>query len=100
METQIKEDTPTNSKDYMALFTVRSASTSLIRVELELDNRAVSMEVDTGAAVSIMLGAVFTSHFPQKYLSPSAITLEMYTGEVVLGEVEVSVQYERQPPQQ
>ena len=71
-------------------------------MELELDSKAVLMEVDTGAVVSIMSGAVFTSHFPQKHLSPSAVTLKTYTGEPmkVLGEVEVSVQYEQQPPQQ
>ena len=102
VETQAEEDPPTNSKDDLALFTIGSASTSPIRVELELDSKAVSMEVDTGAAMSIMSGVVFTSHFPQKHLSPSAVTLKTYTGEPmkVLGEVEVSVQYEQQPPQQ
>ena len=96
------EDTPTNSKDDLALFTVGCASTSPIRVELQLDNKADSMEVDTGAAVSIISGAVFTSQFPQKHLSPAAITLKTYTREPmkVLREVEVSVQYDQQPPQQ
>ena len=58
------------------------------------------MEVDIGAAVSIMSGATFATHFPQKQLSHSTVTLKTYTGESmkVLGEVEVSMQYEQQPP--
>ena len=58
------------------------------------------MEVDTGAAVSIVSAETFATHFPGKHLSPSTLTLKTYTGEPmkVLGEVEVSVKYEQQPP--
>ena len=86
----------------MALFTVGSASSNPISAELEIDSKPVSMEVDTGAAVSIMSGATFAAHFLDKHLSPLTVTLKTYIGETmkVLGEVEVSVQYEQQPLQQ
>ena len=100
METQTEEETPTDSND-MALFTVGSASSNPISAELEIDGKSVSMEVDTGAAVSIMSGAMFAAYFPDKHLSPSTVTLKTYTGETmkVLGEVEVSMQYKQQPLQ-
>ena len=61
-----EEETPADSNDEMALFTFGSASSSPIRAEVEIDNKPVSMEVDTGAAVSIMSGATFAIHFLQK----------------------------------
>ena len=59
-------------------------------------NNAIQVWLLTAERILIM-GAVFTSHFPQKTISPSAITLKTYTRESMksLGEVEVSVQYKR-----
>jgi hypothetical protein len=46
------------------------------------------MELDTGAAVSLLPESVVKSQFPQLQLVPSSIRLKTYTGEVlkVLGE--------------
>ena len=73
------EETPASITD-MAMFMVGNASSSPIILEFEIES--VSLEVDTGAAVSIMSGELFTTQFPNKHLSlPTLITtLKMYKG--------------------
>ena len=69
-----------------------------IKVELQLSGKAVTMELDTGAAVSVMPEATFRQSFPDVNLRPSSLILETYTGQVmkVVGETSVDVQYKDQ----
>ena len=55
-------DNPTDDKtddDNMAIFTIGSRSPRPITISLEIDDQLFTMEVDTGAAVSIMPAGVF-----------------------------------------
>ena len=94
-----EEETPAGPED-MAMFAVESASSAPITVDVSIDDHLLSMEVDTGAAVSVVSAKTLATHFPGKQLSPSTLTLKTYTGETmkVIGEVEVSVKYEEQQP--
>ena len=87
--------------DDIAVFTVGRNSPSPITVPLEINDTQVTMEVDTGAAVSLMPARVFSTHFPDQQLAPSNVSLKTYTGEPVkvLGEADMKVKYEGQPPQ-
>ena len=50
-----------------------------IRVKVKLDECLVGMEVDTGAAVSIMSEAIFRELWPTRELLPSQIRLQAYS---------------------
>ena len=50
-----------------------------IRVKVKLDECLVGMEVDTGAAVSIMSEAIFRVLWPTRELLPSQIRLQAYS---------------------
>ena len=71
VETQAEEETPADSNDDMALFTVGSASSSPIRTELAIDNKPVSMEVDTGGGCVYYVGSNLYRTFPTE--APLAI---------------------------
>ncbi len=64
-------------------------------VEVQLDGRSLQMEVDTGAALSVMSEAAFQKVWPNKPMEPSSTRLRTYTGELlrVLGSVVVHVQH-------
>ena len=54
-----------------------------IMVELVLNGLTLSMQVDTEAAVSLILSATFTQLFPNAALSKSGAVLTTYTGEQI-----------------
>ena len=62
-----------------------------MQMVLDLDGQPVTMEVDTGAAVSIMSEKMFRSWFLKKVLQQTRVVLKtyMYTHKklLVLGEV-------------
>ena len=66
-----------------------------IVVTLELNSKSVDMEVDTGAAVSLMSEATQKKLFPQAKLQKTTLRLQTYTAETlsVLGTLEVLVNY-------
>lgn len=69
-----------------------------IRVKVKLDECLVGMEVDTGAAVSIMSEAIFRVLWPTRELLPSQIRLQAYSKAPipVVGYCIVNVQYDGQ----
>ena len=65
-----------------------------------MDGKPLTMQVDTGAAVSILSADTFRKLFPNANLHASTLLLRTYTGETmkVLGELPVRVQYDQQGP--
>jgi len=56
-------------------------STHPITVTVEVNGRYLSMEIDMGVAVSIILRETWKKLFPEASLKPSAVLLKTYTGE-------------------
>lgn len=69
-----------------------------ITVELLVNGKPFPMEVDTGAALSLISEEVKQRAFPDEALLPSQILLRTYTGErlEVLGEMRVHIKYGKQ----
>ena len=85
----------TQTSQELGLFAIGSQVERPIKVELTIDEKPVVMEVDTGAAVSVVSEDVFKRTFPGAELRPSKLVLRTYTGESmpVLGELAVQVKY-------
>ena len=81
--------------DSLPLFHVTSREHQPILVEVEVNGCNLSMEVDTGAARSIISQAQQEVLFPSVKLNKSPLTLRTYTSErvEVVGELPVKVQY-------
>ena len=91
------EDNSDSSDDF-TLFTFRNKSTPPILIDLELNNRNIVMELDTGAAMSLISETTKKELFPTVNLRHSEVVLKTYTSEkiTVLGEMDVDVKYEDQ----
>ena len=95
--TQWVERSPT-PEDELSLYHLGCHSSKPIIVEVELNGTMVSMEVDTGAAVSLMAQAVQERLFPQATLQATTTNLRTYTGEAmkVIGKFPVTATYANQ----
>ena len=80
------------------LHTLRAQTGQPLEVDLMLDGKPLCMEVDTGAAVSLVSEKTYRSLFPECHLQPSKACLRTYSGEsiAVMGQTEVEVCYEEQ----
>ena len=67
----------------LSTFTVGNKSHFPIQVELKVDGKPLTMQVDTGAAVSILAADTFRKLFPNANLHPSTLLLRTYTGETM-----------------
>jgi len=87
--------------DAMGLFAVGELASCPLKVEVLLDGKAVTMEVNTGAAVLLMPEQMFRTLFPQAKLSHSELVLKTFTGErmEVVGERSMQVCYGATHPQ-
>ncbi len=67
-------------------------------VDVEIEDKSVPMELDTGSAYSLLSEKSFRELWPEGELSPSNVRLKSYTGEsiTVLGCKEVQVKYKDQ----
>ena len=93
--TILKTEQETESFPGDSILTVQGQSKPII-VTLELNGKSVDMEVDTGAAVSLMSKATQKKLFPQAKLQKTTLRLQTYiTAETlsVLGTLEVLVNY-------
>ena len=81
-----------------ALNLVNSKATQPYPVELKLDDKPLTMEVDTGASVSLVSRETFKQLQLKMVLKPTSVCLNTYSGEPlpVLGEVDVVVKYNAQ----
>ena len=84
--------------DDLPLYSVKSHCTKPITVDVEMNGIKVCMEVDTGAAVSLMTQEVKGKLFPEATLQQSTTQLRTYTGEPieVVGELPVTATYGNQ----
>ena len=81
------------------LLVVRDQSASPpYQVQLQVNSQPLTMEVDTGAAVSLAPESDVAALLPSAELKPSSIILKTYTGEQipVKGEMSVTVHYGQQ----
>ena len=80
------------------IYLVRDKSHPPFTVELMVNEKPVTFEVDTGATVTILSQEVYRHLFPNLKLDPSSMLLKSYTGDQVkvLGEVQVAVSYGEQ----
>jgi len=74
---------------------VNNKSTHPIRVDVKINDKPLQMEVDTGAAVSIISEQTKNRMYPMVSLTSPSVVLHTYTGEAmsVLGEMKVQVEY-------
>ena len=89
----------TESNEDYSLFTLGSTHIPPLRVEVYLDQQPVSMQVDMGAAVSVISYNVFQSLWDSPpSLMKSDVKLQSYTGEQVgvIGCFTTSVSYQGQ----
>ena len=72
------EDNSDSSNDF-TLFTFHSKSTPPILIDLQLNNRNIVMELDTGAAMSLISETTKKELFPTVNLRHSEVVLKTYT---------------------
>ena len=82
------------SREY-TLIQVQDEGRCPIVVTIEVEKRDIEMEVDTGAAVSLMSSSRYHSLYPDLPLQKSKLILTTYTGEQLklVGEQQVEVNY-------
>ena len=85
------------SSEELPIFALSDTSSPLY-AEVLLNGIPIRMEVDTGAAVSLIPITKFRSSFNDLPLKTSEVTLRTYTGELmdVKGEIDLDVQYDDQ----
>ena len=91
-----RKETHNIQEEHMALFSVKkSHSRDPITVELKVNGKVLPMEVDTGAAVSLIPTTTKQQLFPDIPLTTSTTVLTTYTGEriKVAGKMKVEVRY-------
>ena len=78
--------------------TLHSEHTQPLEVSVIVENRSIVMEVDTGAALSLVPEASYKEFWPDKALESSSSKLCSYSGDSipVLGSLDVSIQYKDQ----
>ena len=86
------EEAKDSSSDEYPIFKLGERSSKPIEVSLIVNGKRLTMELDTGAAVSIISEATRKELFP---VHPSNILLKMYTEEQIrlMGNLHVRVQY-------
>ena len=84
--------------DALPMHAVDGSKTPPIKVPLVINDKLHEMELDTGAAVTIISEQTCKKLFPKAKLKGSSVLLKTYTGErlTVVGDLDVRVQYENQ----
>ena len=92
------ESAATNLNHIRALNQVKSEPAQPYLVDLELDGKSLTMEVDTGACMTLVSQQTFRKVFPKREMKPSATRLTTYSGQPItaVGEVDVAVSYKSQ----
>ena len=84
-----------NSQPEYQLFTVTSSPNSPLKVEMTLGEKPHTMEIDTGASVSVISKTTYQREFKEYELQESSVHLTTYGGEPlsVLGEIVINVSH-------
>lgn len=94
----VSEEEEDGELEIVELFTMYTAEEKKngIYVRMELAGKPVSMQLDTGASVTILPEKVHRESLEQFPLQPAAVRLSSYTGNriPVLGKIQVPVKYE------
>lgn len=84
MQADSSEESDEDGDPTVPLFSVGTKSDRKpIMVDLEIDNREVSMELDTGSAVSVMSETTYTKLLSHVSLEKTPLKLHTFTGEKV-----------------
>ena len=77
------------------LYQVNTNTDKPYTVDLKLNGKVLTMEIDTGACVSLISEQTFKQLFPKKSLKPSKARLSTYSGQAITskGEIDVIVTY-------
>ena len=93
------DQTPNDQDDEFKLFQISQEEPEpSIMIPVKVNGEDCSMELDTGASVSIMSEEAWKKRFPRAPLEKSAIKLHTYTGEAldIIGQAHVQVAYQDQ----
>jgi hypothetical protein len=98
----VKTVNATDTEDEVSLFTINinhasSSKSEPIWVTPNVNNIPIRMELDTGAAVSLLPSNLYKQHFKDHHLKPTKAVLRTYSGEVITskGILRVPVQYDK-----
>ena len=77
---------------------ILSKSDDVIKITPQVNSISLEMEMDPGAAVSVIPGKIFMEKFPNVKMKPSDIVLKAYTREKIkpVGVADVDVKYQTQ----
>ena len=94
----LQTDDTSDSETELPVLRINSKSSHPIRVEVKINGKLLQMEVDTGAAVSIISEQTKNRLNLTVPLASPSVVLRTYTGEAmsVLGEMKVEVEYKDQ----
>ena len=97
----VQNETEGQTEEYPLHIVTSPAPTKPIMLEVMVNNQNVSMELDTGSAVSLISEHLFKSKWPDTHLQISTVKLRTYSNESlqVLGQVEAKIQYNKQSVQ-
>ena len=96
---KVDESEPEEEECDLPLYHVTSGESARpLKVIVKMDDRSIPMEVDTGAALSLVSEATYKEKWPEKTLEQSTKKLYAYSGEAipVLGSMTVCVTYKSQ----
>ena len=91
---KLRDERDSQSPEEYTLFSLgEESSRKPFIVQLKIDDVSLSMELDTGASLSIMSKNTFRKHWPSRPLESTTRKLTTYTGETidVLGTAQVQV---------
>ena len=93
-----KDQSDEDSDESVDVYMVGKSSTKPIRVDVQINGKPLLMEVDTGAAVSLISYKKLKQVLPRIRIKKTTVVLRTYMSEVipVQGEVQVMVTYGEQ----
>ena len=75
------EPTDQASEEELVLFTVGAGASPPIEVKVQINDKPLIMELDTGADISIISESTYQSMFSAQPLQPCTLPLKTYMGE-------------------
>ena len=83
---------------HVSLYKLGKTRNDPIHVNVNIGNKTITMEVDTGAALTVISEKIFHEHFSGLSVKPTNLRLKTYTKEIItpVGSVEMMVEYKNQ----